>query len=177
MGFKFAPALSFEVMPKATHGDDLMSNGEVREFDGRVVFITGGARGFGKAFGQALGERGARIVLADINAAAAEAAAAELRAGGAQVLPVVCDVADEAQVEAAVAPAVAEYGGIDILINNVGLHSAAYAEPLTTSGIAKLRRLFDVNVMGVIICSLAGAPSHGDPRECPYHQPFLIGLV
>ncbi|MBA3035140.1 MAG: SDR family oxidoreductase [Desulfobacterium sp.] len=125
------------------------------EFEEHVAFITGGGRGFGKAFGQALMKRGARIVLADIDSAAAEEAAAELRASGGEALPVKCDVADEIQVAAAIELAVSEYGGIDILINNAGLHSAAYAEPMSSSGINKLRRLFDVNVMGVIICSLA----------------------
>jgi NAD(P)-dependent dehydrogenase (short-subunit alcohol dehydrogenase family) len=54
-----------------------------------------------------------------------------------------------------VADVVARRGGIDILINNAGLHSAEYAEPMAKSGLPKLRRLFDVNVMGVIICTLA----------------------
>lgn len=132
-----------------------MNENQTSDFKGRVAFITGGGRGFGKAFGHALAERGARIVLADIDAPAAEEAAAELRSGGADVLPVTCDVADEEQVAAAIERTVAEYGGIDILINNAGLHSVAYAEPMSTSGVAKLRRLFDVNLMGVIICSLA----------------------
>lgn len=133
----------------------VMNKNESHEFEGRVALITGGGRGFGKAFGQALMERGARIVLADIDGVAAEEAAAELRASGGEALPVECDVADEIQVATVIERVVSEYGGIDILINNAGLHSAAYAEPMTTSGIAKLRRLFDVNVMGVIICSLA----------------------
>jgi 3-oxoacyl-[acyl-carrier protein] reductase len=52
----------------------------------------------------------------------------------------------------------AAYGGLDILINNAGLHSEAYNEPMARSGVAKLRRLFDVNVMGTIVCTLAAKP-------------------
>jgi NAD(P)-dependent dehydrogenase (short-subunit alcohol dehydrogenase family) len=132
-----------------------MSQTSDSEYKGRVAFITGGGRGFGKAFGKALSERGASVVLADVDVAAAEAAARELGAGGAQVLPVACDVSSEDQVAAAMERTVGAFGGLDILINNAGLHSHAYNEPLTVSGVAKLRRLFDVNVMGVIICSLA----------------------
>lgn len=132
-----------------------MNSTEAREFEGRVAFITGGGRGFGKAFGQALAQRGARVVLADIDEIAGEQAAAQLRANGGAAVAVVCDVANEEQVEQAINQVVASHGGIDILINNAGLHSAAYNEPLATSGIAKLRRLFDVNLMGVIICSMA----------------------
>jgi NAD(P)-dependent dehydrogenase (short-subunit alcohol dehydrogenase family) len=51
--------------------------------------------------------------------------------------------------------AAAKNGGIDILVNNAGLHSAAYNKPSAEIGIAGLRRLFDVNVMGVYICSIA----------------------
>ena len=51
--------------------------------------------------------------------------------------------------------AVAErHGAIDILINNAGLHSDAYNQPMETLGVAKVRRLFEVNVMGIVICSL-----------------------
>lgn len=48
----------------------------------------------------------------------------------------------------------AEHGGIDILVNNAGLHSAGHNRPSAEIGIAGLRRLFDVNVMGVYVCSL-----------------------
>jgi len=137
------------------------------EFKDRVAFITGGGRGFGKAFGKALAERGAKVVVAEIDLDAGEAAAAELRAGGAEAIAVACDVADEAQVGAAIDQAVAAYGGIDILINNAGLHSEAYNKPLATLGVERLRRLFDVNLMGVIICSLAArAAMTGRPDAC-----------
>ena len=125
------------------------------EHEGRTAVITGGGRGFGKAFGHALAARGAHVVLADIDGEAGEAAATEIRAAGGEASGFKCDVADESQVGAMVADVVARRGGIDILINNAGLHSAEYAEPMVQSGLAKLRRLFDVNVMGVIICTLA----------------------
>jgi 3-oxoacyl-[acyl-carrier protein] reductase len=122
------------------------------EFEGRVAVITGGGRGFGKAFGVALAAQGTKVVLADIDLPAAEEAAAEIGplAEGRAV-----DVADETKVGALMDAVAARHGGIDILINNAGLHSAAYNGSLSEMGLAKIRRLFDVNVMGVIACSLA----------------------
>ena len=127
-------------------------------FSGRVAIITGGGRGFGKAFGHALAARGAVAVLADLDPAAARDAAEEIVAAGgsAEVLP--CDVSDEGLVGEMMRDVASRHGGIDILINNAGLHSEAYSRPMETMGMQKLRQLFDVNVMGVMICSLAAKP-------------------
>jgi NAD(P)-dependent dehydrogenase (short-subunit alcohol dehydrogenase family) len=137
------------------------------EFSGRVAVITGGGRGFGQAFGRALAERGAHAVLVDVDLAAAEQAAERLRQSGGSAQAYGCDVSDEPQV-AAVFDAVADfYGGIDVLINNAGLHSAEYNQSMATLGVARLRRLFDVNVMGVVVCSLAARPHlAGRPGAC-----------
>ncbi|MFT4288371.1 SDR family NAD(P)-dependent oxidoreductase [Nocardioides sp.] len=129
------------------------------EHQGKVVLITGGGRGFGAAFGRALGEQGAQVVLADLDGAAAAAAAAELVEDGLSASGVVCDVADEAQVGEVIQDIVERHGGLDILVNNAGLHSAAYNKPSAVIGVPALRRLFDVNVMGVLICTLAAKPA------------------
>ncbi|MFT4265247.1 MAG: SDR family oxidoreductase [Nocardioides sp.] len=128
---------------------------DTREHEGKVALITGGGRGFGAAFGRALAERGAHVVLADVDVQAATEAATALRAAGLAASGVACDVADEDQVAAVVADVVAQHGGLDILVNNAGLHSDAYNRPSAEIGIPRLRRLFDVNVMGVLICTLA----------------------
>jgi 3-oxoacyl-[acyl-carrier protein] reductase len=125
------------------------------DHEGKVAVITGGGRGFGKAFGAALAARGAQVVLADIDGDAAASAAAELTAAGGSVVGVACDVADEAGVTAMVDEVAGRHGGLDILVNNAGLHSAAYNKGFAELGIGGVRRLFDVNVMGVIICSIA----------------------
>lgn len=125
------------------------------EHAGKVALITGGGRGFGKAFGAALTALGAQVVLADVDGEAAAAAAAELTEKGGKATGVACDVTDEARVKEVVADLVTAHGGLDILVNNAGLHSAAYNKPSAELGVASLRRLFDVNVMGVVICTLA----------------------
>ena len=125
------------------------------EHQDRVALITGGGRGFGKAFGTALAAGGAHVVLADIDGTVAAAAAAEITAqGGGTATGVACDVADETRVAEVVNEVCERHGGLDVLINNAGLH-AAVNRPMGELGLASVRRVIDVNVMGVIICSLA----------------------
>lgn len=125
------------------------------ERSGKVAVITGGGRGFGKAFGVALAAQGCRVALLDIDGAAAEEAAREIGelAGGWQA-----DVTDEGRMAQVCGEVAARWGGIDILINNAGLHSDEYGQPILKIGLAKVRRLFDVNVIGVVCCTLAALP-------------------
>ncbi len=124
-------------------------------FDGRTAVITGGAIGFGRAFARALVAEGAGVVLADIDADTAEQTAAELVSSGGLAIAVECDVADADQVDAAVATTVDRFGGIDIVINNAGLHLTRYNRPFGALSRDEVRGLFDVNVMGVINVTLA----------------------
>jgi 3-oxoacyl-[acyl-carrier protein] reductase len=125
------------------------------EHKGRVAIITGGGRGFGKAFGHALAARGAHVVQVDIEAEVGEEAAAEIRAAGGSASAFAADVNDEARIGELIDHTVKNFGGIDILINNAGLHSAEFAVPMSVTGVQRLRRLFDTNVMGTIVCTLA----------------------
>ncbi len=124
-------------------------------YRGKVAFITGGAIGFGRAFARALVAEGAAVAIADIDHAAGEATAAEMRATGARAVAVSCDVADEDQVGDAVAKTIAELGGIDVCINNAGLHLLHYNQPFGQLSRSDLRRLLDVNVVGIVNCTLA----------------------
>jgi len=124
----------------------------------RTAVITGGGRGFGKAFGVALATAGAHVVLVDISGDVVEQAADEIRTSGGAATAFAGDVADEKMMNAVMAQAAAFNGGIDILINNAGLHSREYSQPITVMGLAKVKRLFDVNVMGVVTCTLAAVP-------------------
>lgn len=123
-------------------------------FDGRAALITGGAIGFGRAFARALVAEGASVAIADIDAEGAERTAAELSSSG-QALAVRCDVADADQMDEAVAATVRRFGGVDILINNAGLHLTKYNQPFSALSRTDIRNLFDVNVMGVINGTLA----------------------
>jgi len=125
---------------------------------GRAAFVTGAARGFGRAFSEALCARDARVAMADIDLPAVQAAAEAIRQGGGEAMALKCDVSDEADVAEAMRRTKEAWGGLDILINNAGLHSAEYAMAMITAPLAKIRRLFEVNQMGVVVCTLAALP-------------------
>ena len=124
-------------------------------FQGKVLFITGGAIGFGRAFAQAFGAEGAAIAVADIDDRQAGETAASLESSGVKALAVHCDVADEVEVVRAVEKSAAHFGGVDILFNNAGLHLSKYNQPFSKLDRNELRRLLDVNVVGVVNCTLA----------------------
>ncbi|MDB5447860.1 MAG: family oxidoreductase [Phenylobacterium sp.] len=128
-------------------------------FRDKVALVTGGALGLGLGFARAFCEGGGRAALIDIDGEAVELAAAGLRADGLQAVGLTCDVADEVAVADAVARTVDQFGGLDVLINNAGLHSAKYNVPFQKLGHAETRRLFEVNIMGVVNCSLAARPA------------------
>ena len=125
------------------------------EWEGRTAVVTGGGRGFGQGFGNALAAEGALAVLVDIDGAAAQAAAAEIVARNGAAIGLAGDVTDEVRMAEVMAQAASHRGGIDLLINNAGLHSDEYGRPITEMGLAKTKRLFEVNVFGTITCTLA----------------------
>ncbi|HEX7874599.1 MAG TPA: SDR family oxidoreductase [Sphingobium sp.] len=122
---------------------------------GTVAVITGGGRGFGKAFGAALAAEGATVALLDRDEDAAREATAEI---GPRAVAYGADVTDEARIADIMAELGARHGGIDTLINNAGLHAQEYSRPIAELGLAKTRRLFEVNVMGTVACTLAASP-------------------
>ncbi len=102
-------------------------------FTDRVAIVTGGASGIGLATAKRFASEGARVVIADLHQDKAEAAADELqRAGAAAALGVPCNVAEEPQVEAAVAQTIAKFGRVDVMVNNAGLMVFKPIEELTT---------------------------------------------
>ena len=124
---------------------------------GKTALITGAARGIGLAFARAYAGEGAQVAIADINLAAAEAAAASI---GSQAHAVALDVTKQDSIDAGFAEAIARMGHLDILVNNAALFSAAPIAEITR---ADYDRLFAVNVSGTLFCMQAAA-RHMVPR-------------
>jgi NAD(P)-dependent dehydrogenase (short-subunit alcohol dehydrogenase family) len=109
-----------------------------RRFDlrGRVVFITGGARGLGLVLSRQLARRGCKLVICARDHETLETAHTELTALGAEVLAVPCDVRDPKSVREAIAAANATFGSIDVLINNAGAIEVGPLETMTDEDFA-----------------------------------------
>jgi NAD(P)-dependent dehydrogenase (short-subunit alcohol dehydrogenase family) len=124
-------------------------------FEGKVAFVTGAGAGFGRNFSLAFASAGAAVAVTDIDLDAAQATAQQVEAAGGKAIALRCDVADEAEVQATVAAITEQLGGVDYLVNNAGLHLMKYNQPFGQLGTEEIRRLIDVNLMGVIFCTLA----------------------
>jgi NAD(P)-dependent dehydrogenase (short-subunit alcohol dehydrogenase family) len=115
-------------------------------FANKVAIITGGASGIGRALGAALVQRGARVVLADVNSDGAQAAARALAPSGAATSATV-DVTDAASVERVVNETASVHGRLDYLFNNAGIAIMGDTRHMT---LTDWTRLVDVNLRGVI---------------------------
>jgi 3-oxoacyl-[acyl-carrier protein] reductase len=124
------------------------------DLEERVAIVTGGGKGIWKHYCRGLAAQGAAIVVAEIDAGAAETTAAELRAAGHRAMEVPTDVSDEASVKAMVARTRETFGRVDILVNN----AAIFASVGFTHGthdqinVEEWDRMFAVNVRGVWLC-------------------------
>ena len=118
---------------------------------GQVALVTGGGSGIGLACARHLARDGAAVVLAGRTESKLAAAAEGLRAAGADVATVMCDVTDEAQVAAAIALAVSTWGRLDIMFNNAGI--IASVGRLEDFSFADIAHSFDVNATGPLFCA------------------------
>jgi NAD(P)-dependent dehydrogenase (short-subunit alcohol dehydrogenase family) len=126
---------------------------------GKVVFITGGARGIGAEVARRLRNKGAKLVLTDLDKAELDALAAEL--GEDRVLTAVADVRDLPALQAVADQAVEHFGGIDVVVANAGI--ASYGSVLQVDPEA-FKRVLDVNLLGVFHTVRATLPALIDRR-------------
>jgi NAD(P)-dependent dehydrogenase (short-subunit alcohol dehydrogenase family) len=128
--------------------------------DGKVCFVTGGASGMGRLAAAMFCAEGARVVVADVNAEACEAAAAAARegvAGSGEALALPCDVTRDAEVREAIAATMARYGGLHVLYNNAGIMMAEDGSVVDTEEWVWDRTLA-VNLKGIYLCCKHGIP-------------------
>lgn len=117
----------------------------------KVVVITGGGGGIGRACALAFAAEGARVVAADLNLALAEAVAAEV-GGGDRAIAVQVDVTSPESVQAAFDAAVAAFGQVDVLVNGAGIFHRTPIDDLTAR---EWDQLLAVNLKGTFLCSQA----------------------
>ncbi len=119
--------------------------------DQQVAIVTGGAQGIGRKIAEGLAGEGARVVVADVQAA--DGVADSL--GG---MAVEVDVSDPRACERMAQAAIDAYGRVDILVNNAGIWSSLVPTPFEELSVEEWRRVFDVNVLGMFLATRAVAP-------------------
>ena len=123
------------------------------DFKGKVAMVTGASVGIGRAAALLLAQRGADLLLLDINEESLRLTCRELEEFGTRVVARVCDVSLEDAVKDAVAEGVSQLGNIDILINNAALWRSF--SPFTSISTTEWQRYLNVNIMGVVHCTKA----------------------
>jgi NAD(P)-dependent dehydrogenase (short-subunit alcohol dehydrogenase family) len=117
---------------------------------GKVVVVTGTSPNIGGGIAEGLADEGARLVCVDIDADDAMQCAESIKRRGGDALGVVCDVTDEAQVEAMVARAREAYGGVDVLVNNAGILGGMSVLEMP---LERWNRQIGVNLTGTFLCT------------------------
>ena len=121
-----------------------------QELQDRVTIVTGAASGIGRGAVDVFAREGAKLVLADVDDAGGEAAAAAVRARGGAAIYRHCDVSKESEVTALVAAAVDAFGRVDCAFNNAGIGPPI--KPLTEHTEEDWRRVYEIDLLSIFLC-------------------------
>ena len=124
--------------------------------DGKVAIVTGGGGGIGRGIAEAFAACGARVALAEIDPERARETAAAIEARGGKALALVADVRQPAQVDRVLAATLEAWGGVDLLVNNVG--HFLRAAPFLETGEEDWEALYAINLKHVFLCCRAVVP-------------------
>lgn len=131
----------------------------------RVAIVTGGGRGIGKAIASAFSRDGAKVVLAEIDGEAGKTTVQEIRSQGGTALALPVDVLNPGAVNEMVARTTAEFGRIDILVNNVGATRSTPRKPLLGIEEEKWDMIVDLNLKSAFLCCRAVAKVMMDQKR------------
>jgi len=123
----------------------------------RVVIVTGGATGIGRAYGVGVAAEGARVVVADL--LDAKRVVKEIEARGAQALGIECDVSREADTLRMAQETLARFGRIDVLVNNAAVYGTLKRRPFMEIPVEEWDRVMAVNLRGLFLCARAVFPA------------------
>jgi 3-oxoacyl-[acyl-carrier protein] reductase len=127
----------------------------MESLDGQVAIVTGAARGIGLGIATVLRDEGADVVVADLDEAGAQSAAAQLAGPGEHAVGIAVDVSQEADTARMAAAAISRWGRIDVLVANAGIYPHI---PLTELRVADFDRIMAVNVRGALLAIQACLP-------------------
>jgi NAD(P)-dependent dehydrogenase (short-subunit alcohol dehydrogenase family) len=125
--------------------------------ENKVIIVTGGAKGIGRAYCLGAAAEGARVVVADV--ADPKQTVQEVEARGAQALGVECDVSREADTQRLATETLARFGRIDVLMNNAAVYGTLRRRPLLEIPVEEWDRVMAVNLRGLFLCARAVFPA------------------
>lgn len=141
----------------------------------KLALVTGAGGGLGSAISLGFAQEGARVIVADVDAARAEATAAAITAAGGQAWSVAIDVRDRAAVQACAADLEARLGTIDVLVNNAGISGRARIDDPNATEVWD--RLIEVNLQGLFNVTHAFVPALKKTRGCIVNLSSIVAFV